>query len=120
MEYKNYVPPRARSERVKKESAKLYNSVKKKTISRKFEANPIDCSRFNPHYKDLSCRNAICYLKLRKLGCNKNSALNFSSKSVCRTDLTREVDGPHDFRKLKPDKRKNPLNINASFAKINY
>lgn len=118
MEYEEYVPPRARSEEVKREAAKIYNTVKKKNISRKFEAQPSDCARFNPHYRAITCRNAISYLKLRKMGCKKQSAMDFCSKAVCRIDLTRKVDGPHNFRKLKPLKRKNPLNINVTA--INY
>lgn len=61
------------------------------------------CQKFQEKYKYYSDseKEAILYLKLRKEGCSRKSALSFSSKAVCRSDSTRTIFGPPSFRLLK-------------------
>lgn len=58
-------------------------------------------TQFNPYLT--SYDQAILYLKLRKDGCNRRSALLFSKKQMCRSDVTKEIDGPSCCRTLTPD-----------------
>lgn len=62
-----------------------------------------NCQKFQEKYKfyNDSEKEAILFLKLRKEGCSRKTALNFSSKNVCRSDSTRTLYGPPDFRTLK-------------------
>ena len=47
------------------------------------------CMKYNPLYKKFAdIKEAICYIKLKDLGCPKKKALTFSNKNVCRIDVT--------------------------------
>lgn len=81
--------------------------------SKKTECIPKDCSKFNPYFKNIDIKNAIAYLKLRTDGCPKQSALQFCSKTVCKSDSTKDRDGPSNFRTLKIRKEENPVTLNG-------
>ena len=60
------------------------------------------CRRFNSFYPMFSdSKRGVIYLKLREKGCKKKSALSYCSKPICRTDSTRQTDGPSNNRTLK-------------------
>ena len=60
------------------------------------------CRRFNPFYQLWGdSRRGVIFLKLRQVGCNKKTALAYSSKPICREDSTRFVNGPAGCRILK-------------------
>ena len=63
-----------------------------------------NCARFNPYHRHVNGNSAIIYLRLRNEGCDKKKAITFSSKNYCRTDTTKEYDGPTDYRKLRVKK----------------
>jgi hypothetical protein len=63
----------------------------------------------------------ITFLKLREMGCDLHSAVNFCGKNVCRYDSSRQVDGPPNFRKLKVKKDPDAppaINVQLLFIKI--
>ena len=65
------------------------------------------CGKFNPFFSPNADNNrAILFMKLLKSGCPRLKAMHFSSKNTCRTDSTKLLDGPKDFRilKVKQDK----------------
>ena len=49
------------------------------------------------------------FLKLKDLGCSKRNALIFVQKPKCRTDTTKELDGPPECKILK-------LKVNSNFT----
>ena len=65
------------------------------------------CVRFHSSEKTSDSKNAIIYLKLLKSGCSRGNALKFSSKNICKLDVSRSIDGPSNFRILKT--KSNPL-----------
>ena len=60
-----------------------------------------DCFRFRGLMKKLQISDSLAYLNLREKGCPHESAIAFASKSCCKYDVTREFDGPPNFRCLK-------------------
>lgn len=76
------------------------------TVSRKVDLNPKGCSRFKDGHKDMSVVQAMIYLKLRKEGCDQKSALSFGGRSICRSDSTKKIDGPPNFRVLRIKEKK--------------
>lgn len=72
-------------------------------------------TQFNPYLT--SYDQAILYLKLRKDGCNRRSALLFSKKQMCRSDVTKEIDGPSCCRTLTPDNADHIFCQNVQFSR---
>jgi len=69
---------------------------------------PRHCTRFkHGAQRTISQEGPMIYLKLRAEGCKRKDALHYSSKSYCRTDVTKEKTGPPNFRHLKI--KKNPF-----------
>ncbi len=73
------------------------------------------CSRFNPFYQNVNKNSALVYLQLRREGCEMKEALKFTKKNYCRTDITKVIDGPASFRKLKVKNDVKSLNRNVNF-----
>lgn len=83
------------------------------TYSRKIDhVMAQDCYRFRGFRKTAIASNALAYLKLREKGCSQSSAVAFASKSSCRHDVTREIDGPPSHRLLKVIK--DPLSVSQN------
>lgn len=60
------------------------------------------CQRFNNFKRSSSdCGKAVIYLSLRKKGCPKEKAVKFCSKSTCRIDSTKKLDGPANYKFLR-------------------
>jgi len=94
----------------KTEKIKLFNRSLIITLMKSARGNSItkeelvvtkNCARFNPYRKNVNNNSAVIYLRLRHEGCDKKKAITFSSKNYCRTDTTKALDGPTDYRKLK-------------------
>jgi len=70
------------------------------------------------HKKNVTQKNAIIYLKLRDDGCTKRKALQFSSRDPCRTDSTKRVDGPSNFKLLKV--KSDPFSMTVNVISKNF
>lgn len=80
---------------------RFYKMYKNATISRKRNITLMNCTRFSKFPKVTSTSNAIVYLSLIEQGCSEKEARVFTKKQHCRNDITKCVDGPSGFRKLK-------------------
>ena len=79
----------------------FYHIWKNKTISRKRDIKLAECTHLRRFRGVNSSKSAVIYLSLVEDGCSKKDAKIFSSKPRCRTDITKKIDGPKDFRNLK-------------------
>jgi len=74
-----------------------------------------ECSKFqrSKSNQDINSSRAIIFNCLRKDGCDKETALTFCTKNICKFDSTKMTDGPKNFRILnvKYEKQK-VLNVN--------
>lgn len=65
-------------------------------------ADSRSCKRFKPRtFISPSAERAMVFLDLRRKGCERNPAMKFSKKPLCRTDITKKKDGPSECKELK-------------------
>ena len=65
--------------------------------------------------------SSMIYIKLRTEGCPKTDALHYASRVRCRSDTTKKMDGPTNYRllKVKPQRQQETIFLNKGWKQGN-